>query len=399
MLKRRSVLLGAAGIAAAAPGVRAQDKPIRIGVLGDMSTWGRDNSGPGAVYAVKQAVQDAGGSAAGRPVQVLQGDHKMVPDLGMQIAREWFDDGVDAVADLTNSAVALAVSALAAERNQIALNSGAGSGDMTNARCNSRTVCFTYDTYALSKVMTTALAKQGVKSWYFIGADYAYGKQLIADASGFIKAQGGTVLGTSLHPSGATDYSSYLLQAQASGADAIGVANTGTDCTNVLKQAREFDIGAKQKLATLSMFDTDIAAAGLDVTGGALMVTSAWDSMSPETLKWTEAYRAAVGTIPTMLHFGDYGAVTHYLKAINAAGTAEPGAVMAKMQELPIHDIFCNHGTLRKDGRVMRDMFLMRVKTQAQGKLPFDYLELAETVAADQAFRPPSESVCPLLRT
>lgn len=399
MLNRRSVMLGCAGLTLAAPMVRAQAKPIRIGVLGDMSTWGRDNSGPGATWAVQQAVKDAGGTAAGRPVEVLQGDHKMVPDLGMQIARQWFDEGVEVVTDLTNSAVALAISALAAERDRIALNSGAGSSDITNGKCNARTVCFTYDTYALAKVVTTALGKQGVKSWYFIGADYAYGKQLIADATAFIQAGGGKVLGTSLHPTGATDYSAYLLQAQASGADAIAVANTGTDCTNVLKQAREFGITkGKQRLATLSMFDSDIAAAGLEVAGGALMVTSAWDTMSPETLKWTEGYRAAVGTIPTMLHFGDYSAVTHYLKAVNAAGSTDSAAVMAKMQALPIKDIFCRAGTLRKDGRVMRDMYLMRVKAPDQGKLPFDYLDLVETVPADQAFRPVADSVCPLLK-
>lgn len=399
MLNRRSLMLGTAGLALAAPAVRAQARPIRIGVLGDMSTWGRDNSGPGATWAVQQAVKDMGGTAAGRPVEVLQGDHKMVPDLGLQIARQWFDEGVDAVTDLTNSAVALAISALAAERDRIALNSGAGSSDMTNAKCNARTVCFTYDTYALAKVVTAALGKQGVKTWYFIGADYAYGKQLIADATAFIQASGGRVLGTSLHPSGATDFSAFLLQAQASGADAIAVANTGTDCTNVLKQAREFGISSgKQRLATLSMFDTDVAAAGLEVAGGALMVTSAWDTMSPETLKWTEGYRAAVGTIPTMLHFGDYGAVTHYLKAVGAASTTDAGAVMAKMQALPIQDIFCRNGTLRKDGRVMRDMFLMRVKAPAQAKLPFDYLELVETVPAEQAFRPAADSSCSLLR-
>ena len=399
MLNRRSVMLGSAGLVLAAPAVRAQEKPIRIGVLGDMSTWGRDNSGPGATWAVQQAVKDVGGAAAGRTVEVLQGDHKMIPDLGLQIARQWFDEGVEAVTDLTNSSVALAISALAAERDRIALNSGAGSSDMTNGRCNARTVCFTYDTYALAKVVTTALGKQGVKTWYFIGADYAYGKQLIADATTFIQTSGGQVLGTSLHPTGATDYSAYLLQAQASGADAIAVANTGTDCTNVLKQAREFGItSGKQRLATLSMFDSDIAAAGLEVAGGALMVTSAWDTMSPETLKWTEGYRAAVGTIPTMLHFGDYSAVTHYLKAVNAAGSTVSDAVMAKMQALPIQDIFCRAGTLRKDGRVMRDMYLMRVKTPDQGKLPFDYLDLVETVPADQAFRPVADSVCPLLK-
>ena len=402
MLGRRPLMLGTVGAALAGEVGRARAQapgPIRIGVLGDMSSWGRDNSGPGAVYAVNQAVKDAGSKAAGRAVEVLAGDHKMVPDLGLQIARQWFDEGVDAITDLTNSAVGLAVSALAKERDRLALNSGSGSSDLTNARCNDRTVCFTYDTYALAKVVTSALGKQGVKSWYFIGADYTYGKQLIADATTFIEAAGGRVLGTSLHPAGTTDYSALILSAQASGADAIAIANTGTDCTNLLKQAQEFGVQRSgQRMAALSMFDSDVAGAGLGVTGGALMVTSAWDTMSPETLAWTKAYRAAVGTIPTMLQFGNFGVITHYLKAINAAGTAEAGPVMARMRKLPIHDIFCQHATLRDDGRVIRDMYLMRVKTPDEAKLPFDYLDLVETVPADEAYRPVSASACPLLR-
>jgi branched-chain amino acid transport system substrate-binding protein len=398
MLNRRT-LLGAASALALPAIARAQAGPIRIGVLTDMSSWGRDNGGPGAVYAVNAAVKEAGGKAAGRPVEVLVGDHKMLPDLGLQIARQWFDEGVHAITDLENSAVGLAVSALAANKDRIALISGSGSSDITNARCNNRTVAFTYDTYSIAKVTANALAKQGAKTWFFIGADYAFGKQLIADATGFIVAGGGKVLGQALHPPGTSDYSALLLEAQSSKADVIALANTGTDCTNALKQAQEFGVArGGQRMATLAMFDTDVVAAGLQVAQNTLMVTSAWGNMSPEARKWTEGYHGATGLMPTMLQLGDYGVVKHYLKAVDAGGTTDSGPVMAKMQALPIQDIFCRQGTLRADGRVMREMYLMRVKTPEQAKLPYDYLELIETVAPEDAFRPAKDSACPLLK-
>ena len=243
MLDRRTVLGGILGAGVAGGAARAQGTgPIRIGVLTDMSSWGRNNGGPGAVYAVNQAVKEAGGSVLGRPVEVLVGDHKMLPDLGLSIARAWYDSGVDAITDLENSAVGLAVSGLAASKDKLCLISGSGSSEITNARCNNRTVAFTYDTYSIAKVTSNALAKQGAKTWFFIGADYAFGKQLIADATGFIEAGGGKAVGTALHPAGTTDFSALLLQAQSSKADVIALANTGTDCTNALKQAQEFGI-------------------------------------------------------------------------------------------------------------------------------------------------------------
>lgn len=399
---RRTIIQGAAALAAAASArapAYAQNDPIRIGVLTDMSSWGRDNGGPGAVYAVNQAVKEAGGRAAARPIEVLVGDHKMTPDLGLAIARQWFDMGVDTITDLTNSAVGLAVSALAASKDRVCLISGSGSSDITNARCNNRTVAFTYDTYSIAKVTAEALLKQGGTTWFFVGADYAFGKQLIADATGFIQAGGGRVLGAALHPAGTADFSALLLQAQASKADVIALANTGTDCTNALKQAQEFGIArGGQRVATLAMFDTDVVAAGLDVAQNTLMVTSAWGNMSPEARMWTQGYYMATGLMPTMLQLGDYGVVKHYLKAVEAAGSAEAGLVMAKMRELPIQDTFCRAGTLRADGRVMREMYLMRVKTPAQARLPYDYLELVGTVPAEDAYRPAKDSACPLLK-
>ncbi len=395
MLNRRAVLGGLLGSVAAGAGY-AQGRPLRIGVLTDMSSWGRDNGGPGAVYAVQQAVKDAAGTI-GYPVEIVVGDHKMLPDVGLRIAREWFDGGVDAITDLENSAVGLAVSALAAEKDRVCLISGSGSSD--NARCNNRTVAFTYDTYSIAKVTADALTRQGVKTWFFIGADYAFGRQLIADATSFIVAGGGRVLGSALHPAGTTDMSALLLQAQASKADAIALANTGTDCTNALKQAQEFGIAQSgQRIATLAMFDTDVVAAGLPVAQNTLMVTSAWGNMSPAARRWTEGYHAATGLMPTMLQLGDYGVVRHYLKAVAAAGSTDAGAVMAKMRDLLIQDIFCRAGSLRRDGRVMREMYLMRVKTPAEAVLPFDYLDLVGTIPAADAFRPAMDSACPLLK-
>jgi branched-chain amino acid transport system substrate-binding protein len=401
MIGRRSLLRGAASVPLlATPFVaRAQGQPIRIGVLTDMSTWGRDNGGPGSVFAANKAAQDFKGEVAGRRIEILVGDHQMSPDTGMTIARKWFDQGVDAITDVPNSAIGLGVMSLAKERNKIALFSGPGSSEITNKSCNDRTVQFTYNTYALAKVTTTALAEAGAKTWFFISADYAFGKQLEADATAFIQAQGGKVLGHALHPTGTSDFSAFLLQAQASKADVIALANTGTDCTNCLKQAAEFGIGKNgQRITGLSMFLTDVHAAGLPVAQNTLMTASAYWDMNPETRAWGREYLAKVGIMPTMLQIGVYGVVGHYLKAVQAANGTDAGAVMDRMRALRINDAFVKDAWLRADGQVIRDMYLMRVKTPEQSKYPWDYLEVVRTVKGEDAFRPVSASACPLLK-
>ena len=402
-LGRRTFLGTAAASLLAAPALRraaAQGRPLRIGLLTDMSSWGRDNGGPGSVYAAQAAVREAGGEVAGRKVEVIVGDHQMSPNTGLAIARKWIDEGgVDAIADVPNSAIAFGVSGLCKEKDRIALFSGPGSSELTNARCNDRTVQFTYNTYATAKVTSTALMAQGVKTWYFISADYAFGKQLQADATAFIEAAGGKVLGGALHPTGTTDYSALLLQAQASGADVVALANTGQDCTNALKQAAEFGLtqGGK-RMAALGMFLTDVHAAGLEVAQNTLFTTAAYWDQSPQAAEWSRGYLAEVRLMPTMLQTGVYGAVRHYLKAVAAAGAADAGAVMAKMRELPIDDAFTRHARLREDGQVIRDMFLARVKTPKQSKGPWDYLEIVQTVKGEDAFRPVAKSACPLLK-
>ncbi len=398
-IDRRTVLKLATASLAAPAIVRAQGTPLRIGVLTDMSSWGRDNGGPGSAYAVNQAVREMGGSVAGHKVEVLIGDHKMTPDLGIQIARRWFDDGVEAVADVPHSAIALGVSALALEKNRLALLSGPGSSDITNGRCNARTVQFTYDTYATSKVTTTALMAQGAKSFFFVTVDYAFGKSLQSDATSFILAGGGRVAGSVTHPAGTTDFAALLLQAKASGADVIALCNTGQDCTNALKQATEFGlVRGGQKMAALGMFLSDVHGAGLEIAQNTLFATADYWDMNAETREWSKGYLAAVGAMPTMLQSGTYGVTLHYLRAVQSLGSVEAGAVMARMREQPVDNIFVHNASLRADGRVLRGMFLARVKTPEQSKGPWDYLELVREIPAEDAVRPIADSACPLLR-
>lgn len=402
----RRALLGtaAAGSLLAAPALRraaAQGgRLLRIGLLTDMSSWGRDNGGPGSVYAAQAAVREAGGEVAGRRVEVIVGDHQMSPNVGLSIARKWLDeDGVEVIADVPNSAIAFGVSSLCKEKDRIALFSGPGSSELTNSRCNDRTVQFTYNTYATAKVTSTALMAQGVRTWYFIAADYAFGKQLQADATAFITAAGGKVLGGALHPTGTTDFSALLLQAQASGADVVALANTGQDCTNALKQAAEFGLAQSgRRMAALGMFLSDVHAAGLQVAQNTLFTTSAYWNQSPQAAEWSRGYLAQVRLMPTMLQIGVYGSVRHYLKAVAAAGTSDAGTVMARMRDMTVDDIFTKQARLREDGQVIRDMYLARVKTPQQSAAPWDYLEIVRTVPGDEAFRPAAESACPLLK-
>jgi branched-chain amino acid transport system substrate-binding protein len=399
---RRAVLKGAAVaplLAVPVLRVKAEAKPLRIGVLTDMSSWGRDNGGPGSVYAANAAAREFNPQVAGRPVEILVGDHQMSVDIGTTIARKWIDEGgVEAIADVPNSAIAFAVSGLCKQKNRIALLSGAGSSELTNAHCNDRTVQFTYNTYATSKVTTEALSAQGAKTWFFITADYTFGKQLEADATAFIRKAGGKILGHARHPTGTSDFSSLLLQAQASRADVVALANAGSDCTNALKQAAEFGLmQTGQKIAALAMFLSDVHAAGLQIAQNTLYTTAFYWDMNPKAAEWSKHYLAQVRMMPTMLQIGVYGAVRHYLHAVAAAGTSDAGAVMAKMQQLPITDIFETNARLRADGQVLRDMYLARVKTPRESKGPWDYLEILRTVKGEDAFRPASESACPLL--
>jgi branched-chain amino acid transport system substrate-binding protein len=390
-----------AGLAAVTPAAaQISDDVVRIGVLTDLSSWGRDNSGPGSVIAAQMAVEEFGPTVAGKKIEIISADHQMKPDVGVQIARDWIDNGkVDAIADVPNSAIGIAIHNLAREKNKIALLSGPGSSDLTNKLCSPNTVHFSYDTYALAKVTGSAIVKGGGKSWFFITADYAFGHQLEADAARFIKAAGGTVLGDVRHPTNTSDFSSFLLQAQGSKADVVGFANAGMDTDNSLKQAAEFGLPrGGQRMAALLMFDTDVHAVGLEAAQGAYMTTASYWNMNDETRAWSKRFFERAKVMPTMIHTGVYGSILHYLKAIKAAGADDPKTVMAKMREMPINDAFVKNGRLREDGRVIRDMYLARVKRPQDSKEPWDYLDIVQTVKGEDAFRPVAESECPLLK-
>jgi branched-chain amino acid transport system substrate-binding protein len=383
-----------------AASAQISDDVVRIGVLTDLSSWGRDNSGPGSVEAAKMAVEEFGPTVLGKPIEVISADHQMKADVGVQVVREWFDTGkVDAVVDIPNSAIAIAVHNLVRARNKIALLSGPGASSITDELCSPNTVHFTYDTYALSKVTASAVMKEGGKSWFFVTADYAFGHQLEADATRYIKEMGGTVVGSVRHPTNSADFSSFVLQAQSSKADVVAFANAGQDTDNAIKQAGEFGlVQGGQKLVGLLMFETDVHAIGLKSAQGTYMTTASYWNMDDKTRAWSKKFFARTNGMPTMIQTGVYGAVLHYLKAIQAAGTDDPAKVMAKMRELPIEDTFVHGGKLREDGRVIRDMYLAKVKSPEQSKEPWDYLDIVKTVKGEDAFRPVSESKCPLLK-
>jgi branched-chain amino acid transport system substrate-binding protein len=397
---RRLLVCAILATLASAAHAQISDNVVRIGVLTDLSSWGRDNSGPGSVEAAKMAVEEFGPTVLGKPIEVISADHQMKTDVGVQIVRNWFDnEKVDAIVDVPNSAIAIAVADLARERNKIALLSGPGASSLTNELCSPNTVHFTYDTYALSKVTASAVMKEGAKSWFFVTADYAFGHQLEADATHFIKQAGGTVLGSVRHPTNTADFSSFVLQAQSSKADVVAFANAGQDTDNAIKQAGEFGlVQGGQKLVGLLMFDTDVHAIGLKAAQGTYMTTASYWNMNDATRAWSKKFFARVHMMPTMIQTGVYGAVLHYLKAIKAAGTDDPQKVMAKMRKLPIEDTFVHGGYLRADGRVIRDMYLAKVKSPAESKEPWDYLDIVKTVKGEDAFRPISESKCPLLK-
>ena len=399
-MKRHLLACVILAVMTSAASAQISDNVVRIGVLTDLSSWGRDNSGPGSVEAARMAVEEFGPTVLGKPIEIVSADHQMKTDVGTQIVRDWFDNGkVDAVADVPNSGVAIAVHNMVRERKKIALLSGPGASSLTNELCSPNTVHFTYDTYALSKVTASAVIKEGGKSWFFVTADYAFGHQLEADATHFIKEQGGTVFGSVRHPTNTADFSSFALQAQSSKADVVAFANAGQDTDNAIKQSGEFGlVQGGQKLVGLLMFDTDVHAIGLQSAQGTYMTTATYWNMDDTTRAWSRKFYERTKVMPTMIHTGVYGSILHYLKAIRAAGTDDPAKVMAKMRELPIEDVFVHGGKLREDGRVIRDMYLAKVKTPAQSKEPWDYLEIVKTVKGEDAFRPVAESKCPLLR-
>ena len=393
-----------AGLAIALSGGAAQaqisDDVVKIGVLTDMSSLYSDATGKGSLVATQMAVEDFGGKVKGKPIVVLAGDHQNKPDVGVNIARNWIDnDKLDAVFDVPTSSVALAVSTLLTEKNKIFINSGGGSSDLTGKACSPIFVHYTYDTYALSSVAGKAMVKRGEDTWFFLTADYAFGHALERDATNIVKAAGGKVVGSVRHPLNTSDFSSFLLQAQASKAKVIALANAGGDSTNAQKQAAEFGITqGGQKLIALLQEITDTHSLGLQQEQGLILTDGFYWDMNDETRAFSKRFLAKVGHMPTMIQAGLYSATMHYLQAIDATGTDDTAKVRAKMKATPINDFFAKNGHIREDGRMVHDMYLFEVKKPSESKGEWDLYKLLATVPGDEAFRPMNEGGCPYIR-
>jgi len=397
MKKTGFILASLAGLLMA--GTAYAQTKIKIGVMNDRSGIYADITGEGSAVAAQMAADDFG-TDKGITVEVISADHQNKPDVGSNIARQWYDtEGVDVIADVPTSSVALAINDITKEKNKIFLNSGAASSDLTGSKCSPNTVHWTYDTWALANGTGGAMVAAGGKTWFFVTADYAFGHALERDTSAVVKANGGEVIGAVRTPFPGTDFSSFLLQAQTSGAQVIGLANAGGDTINSIKQASEFGITqGGQALAGLLMFVNDVHALGLDVAQGLVLTESFYWDLNDQTREWSAKFEEKTGKKPSMIQAGVYGAVLHYLKAVEAVGSKDPAAVMAKMKEMPTDDPLFGKGVVRADGRKVHDMYLFRVKKPEDSKGEWDLYETVATIPADKAFRPLADGGCPLVK-
>jgi len=369
-------------------------------VLNDQSGLYAGFGGLSSVVAARMAIEDFGSTVLGRTVEILSADHQNKPDLGSAIARKWFDaDGVTAIADLTNSAVALSVQKLARDRERIALFSGPATTRLTNEDCSPFGFQWVFDTYSLAKGTGRAILKEGGNSWFLLVADYAYGHQMAADLTRLVTANGGKVVGVANHPTGSTDFSSYLVSAQSSSAKIIGLANGGRDTVNAVKQAAEFGlIESGQRVVALGIVISDVHALGLDAAKGLLATTAFYWDRDQESRDWSKRFYATTHRMPGMIQAGVYSSVFHYLEAVQAAGTTDGKAVAAKMRELPVNDFFAKNAELRADGRLAKEMYLVEVKAPNDSKGPWDYYRILRTILVEDAVMPLSESKCDLVK-
>ena len=401
-MKKLTTLACAAAFAMLSGAASAQisGNTVKIGVLTDMSGTYSDLAGAGAVLATQMAIEDF--IAEAKPafkVEMVSADHQNKADIASNKAREWFErEGVDTATELVTTSTALAVMKIAKEMNRVALMSGPASTPITNEQCNDVTVHYTYDTYALANGTAKAVTQQGGNTWFFLTADYAFGQALEKDSSAVVTANGGKVLGSVRHPFPASDFSSFLLQAQASGAKIIGLANAGADTTTAIKQAAEFGVTPKQSLAGLLMFISDVHSLGLQATQGMYLTTGFYWDLDDQTRAWSKRFFEKQKRMPTMVQAGQYSSVLHYLRAVQATGTDEAGKVMAQMKATPIKDFFGKNGRIREDGRMVHDMYLAQVKTPAESKYPWDYYHIRQTIPAEEAFQPLAQSKCPLVK-
>ena len=392
-------LLAAAVICVDAAKAQISDDVVRIGVLNDQSNVYADLGGPGSVIAARMAIEDIGGKVLGKPIDLLVADHQSKADIGASIARQWFDaDKVDMVIGFDNSSVALAVEQVAFQLNRVAIAGAIGTTAFTGKSCTPNEAAWVYDAYALTNTLARSVVRRGEDTWFFITVDYSLGYSLEADATSAVVASGGKVLGGVRHPLNTADFSSYLLQAQASRAKVVALANAGGDMTNAIKQANEFGLTrAGQTVVSLLTFITDVNSVGLKAAQGLTFVTAFYWDRDDESRAWSKRFFERHKRMPTMAQ-AIYSAIRHYLHAIDAAGTDEAKAVMAKMRAIPVNDFYAKNGRVREDGRMVHDMYFVQVKTPEESTGPWDYYKILSTIPSDQAFRPLDESGCPLVK-
>lgn len=375
------------------------DNEIRIGYIADMSGTYSPLAGPNGLIAAEMAIADFGGKVKGKNITIVAADDQNKPDIGANKVREWIDtNNIDLVAGMVSSAVTIAVNKVVEAKDKLSIVSGSASSSITNQYCTANSVHYVYDTYALAHGTGEAVVKEGGDSWFFLTADYAFGHAMEGDVTAVVNQSGGKIVGGVRHPLATSDFSSFILQAQASGAKIVGLANAGADTINALKTAKEFGVVASgQKIAGLLVFLHDVKSLGLETTQGLQLTTGFYWDRTPETRAWSKQFYAKTGSMPTMVHAGIYSSTMHYLKAVEAAGTDDAKTVLAQMKKTPINDFFATNGTIRDDGRMIHDMYLAEVKKPSESKGEWDLFKILRTIPADKAFRPLSESQCKLV--
>ena len=395
MIMKRTAIAIAALSAISGASAQVSGDTIKIGMITDLSGVYADIDGNGGAEAVRMAIADMGGAVAGKRIQFVVADHQNKPDIAASKAREWFDQqGVDMLIGGTNSGASLAMAKVAREKKKVFIAIGSGTAQLTNEQCSPYTVHYAYDTVALARGTGATMVKQGGKSWYFLTADYAFGQSLEKDTGEVIKANGGTVLGSVKHPLSASDFSSFLLQAQASKAQVLGLANAGGDFINAMKAANEFGLTKSMKMAGLLVFINDIHTLGLNTTQGLYLADGWYWDQNDQTRAWAKRYFAKMKKQPSMLQAADYSATTNYLNAVKAVGSDDADKVMAQLRKTKINDMFAKNGEIRPDGRMVYDMYLMQVKTPKESKGPWDYYKVVSTIPGAQAYTAKAESKC-----
>lgn len=393
------MFISASSAASDQPAAVISDNVVKIGVLTDMSGVYSEVGGRGSVIAAQMAIEDFGGTINGKPIEIVSADHQNKADVGSLAVRKWFDvDQVDMVVGMNNSSVGLAAVEVARAANKIVINTGAGATALTNDQCAPTSIHYTYDTYALAHGTAKSVVQHGGDSWYFLTADYSFGKALEKDVSDVVKNSGGKVLGSARHPLNSNDFSSFVLSAQASGAKIVGLANAGTDTVNAIRTAHEFGLTKEQRLAGLLVFIQDVHSLGIDVAQGMYITTGFYWDRDDKSRAWSKRFFERAKKMPSMIHAGVYSATTNYLKAVDAVHTDSTDAVMKHMKSTPVDDFFSHGGVIRSDGRFIHDMYLVQVKSPGESKYPWDYYKLIATIPQSEAFKPLEQSTCPLVK-